>query len=132
MAGGCHVKPEQMFNLIFSYYDQYLELLETDDAPAGAFALSGTAVPADEVWVVRFVTARNKITNPSQIRIGILEGATLYPFVEAVAPGANIFVELNGMLVLKEADKVRARFGGCVLGDDLEVNISGYKMKLTQ
>lgn len=127
---GCHIKPEQFFNLIFGYYDRYIERKSTTTATAGTNTFSATAVPAGEVWVVTSVRAVNINTNNSEVEFGIYDGTSRKGFYRTLLPGANKDMMWNGHVYLKEADYIQAIFYGCTLNDDIYVDIFGYKMKV--
>ncbi len=131
MLGGCHVKPEQFFNLIFGYYDQYAEYDSDLAAPAGLVTKSGSAVPADEVWVITHIWSLNASRGAVQlILIANVEGDQ-HPLIRT-SPAAGLGQYWGGRLVLKEGDYLQWQFLSTVSGDDLYWGALGYKMKLSQ
>ena len=130
--GGCHVQPEQMFNLIFGYNDQYRQVVWTASATLGANRQYGTEVPAGEVWVVTSMCAYDGTNNPGQIAVGMYNGSSYLNVNMAVGVVANQAVVFNGLMVMKAGDKAQAFYGSCTAGDGLTFAITGYKMKLVQ
>jgi len=132
MLGGCHIKPEQFFNLIFGYYDRYVERIYEPNAVAGTNTLSGIVVPASEIWVVTNMFGLNFNTNPGVLVHEVYDGTTEYRLRRVVTPGANVSVEWYGHAFLKAGDRLRTIFTSCVLNDDLYAEYVGYKMKVSQ
>ena len=132
MVAGCHIKPEQFFNLIFGYNDRYAQQVSNLNASAGSNYLFGTTVPAGEIWVVGTMAASNVNTISSGISVGVYDGATYYTLTAKKSPAAAEWVPWSGIMVLKEGDRLFAWFGACAAGDDLFFNANGYKMKVAQ
>jgi hypothetical protein len=129
---GCHVKPEQVFNLILGYNDDYLEQASNTNAAAGNNFLYGTVVPADEVWVVCGISGINVTRAITQISGGIYNGSTYHALFGANSPAASQIVYCPISLIVGPGNKVYAIYIGCTAGDDIYLNIAGYKVKLTQ
>ena len=129
---GCHVQPEQMFNLIFGYNDQYAEVVSSTNAVVGTNELLGTVVPSGEVWVVTAALAFDVQTAASAICIGLYDGSEYYYAIREKSPAAASPVNLVSTYVMKPGDKALGRFFGCVAGDDIYAHFLGYKMKLSQ
>ena len=132
MMNGCHIKPEQFFNLIFGYYDRYWERQYTLSATAGTNFLAGTAVPAGEIWVVTSLRGVDVNTSPSSLTLQAYDGTTTIVLARKLSPGINTDVIWSGQAFLKAGDYIQARFDGCTLNDDIYLDIMGYKMKLVQ
>jgi hypothetical protein len=129
---GCHVQPEQFFNLIFGYHDRYVDMASENVPVAGTRALFGTAVPSDEVWVVTCAVAFNATRATSFIDLGVAVGAAHYVGGRVQAGGAGVSPVLAGPMVMKNGDKLVTDIGGCLVGDWIYLFGLGYKMKITQ
>ena len=129
---GCHVKPEQAFNLIFGYESQYFERVFDLNPGASTKFLYGTAVDPGEVWVITSMAAFNNTRDPATISVGVYDGATWMNATQQAGPGAGITISYQGQLPMKAGDKAFAYFTGGQAADDLYLDIIGYKMKLTQ
>ena len=132
MLGGCHIKPEQFFNLIFGYYDRYFEIGSDLNAPAGNVLKSLSAVPSDEVWMLQHFHAADA---NRQLRIQcqiIGTGGQAIEIRDTLADATSFAVTHSGWYILKPGDYVRFLFVGVVLNDDLWWKAWGFKMKLSQ
>jgi hypothetical protein len=132
MIGGCHVKPEQFFNLILGYYDYYWHYNETANWAATYNYMAGDVVPAGEVWVVVAASIKNitrgcnmaiSVRNASAKQIALKTGSTT---------GAGEAFAWSGQAILKEGDFIVYEVSGTVAGDDGNWGSLGYKMKLAQ
>ncbi|MDP2107144.1 MAG: hypothetical protein Q8J76_14200 [Desulfobulbaceae bacterium] len=132
MVGGCHIKPEQFFNLIFGYYDRYLEE-ETDTNAGTPYNVKyGAVVPAGEIWVVTAAHAKNA-TRADNMAIGAGNPTDLYVVaLTKSSAGAGEAISFSGTLILKQGDRMRWEWGASWAGDDINWAASGYKMKLSQ
>jgi hypothetical protein len=129
--GGCHVKPEQIFNLIFGYSDHYAEWTRDNNMPAGFKRETGLVVPAGEIWVLNNVGAQNQ-QRAGDITLGINDGTNNYSLTRGTASGGAGPVSWNGQLVLPAGWSVSWDFNNTVLNDDCIWWAVGYKMVLSQ
>jgi len=118
--------------LLWGYTDRYLEAILETDASTGYNQLQTSAVPAGYIYVIQTMAARNVNNNPTNVFLMVSDGTTAVPVNVVLAPGANTWVFWAGAAVLKEGDKVRANFNGCVLNDNLELRVWGYKMAIAE
>lgn len=117
-------------NTLFGYHDRYAERVSDLNAAAGTNILQGTAVPAGEVWVIQSIRGVNVNSIPTLVELRV-QSATIMAVLEIATPAAaNESVLWSGAIFIKEADRTSARFEGCVLNDDLYLDIWGYKMKV--
>lgn len=126
---GCHVKPEQFFNLIFGYHDQYNEADVDLTAPAGTVEKLGAQVPAGEIWVVTTAWAYNATRGSVYLLIDLWDGSNIQRLTAGAPVGFN-GLGVKGNIVLKEGDRIRWTFLDTVLNDDLYWGAAGYKMKV--
>jgi len=118
-------------NIPFGYNNRYWERQYTLNAAAGTNFLAGTAVPAGEIWVVTNLRGVNANTNVSALTLQAYDGSTTIVLANKLSPGINVDVIWSGQAFLKAGDYVQARFDSCVAGDDLYLDIMGYKMKVS-
>lgn len=128
---GCHVQPEQAFNLIWGYNDRYFEYGYELNPAAADYTVTLTAVPAGEIWILQGVSAHDA-TTAKRIVIFVSDGTTFMAIVDTTQDIVGRRVLTRGEWVLKEGDKVRIVFVSVTLGDDLYWQVWGYKMVLSQ
>lgn len=129
---GCHLDPKQAFSLIFGYTDRYLEFVQNLNAAAGSNVLRGTAVPADEVWVVTSMLCFNSNNACTAVDMGVYDGSLDYFAVRVKALAKATPLYIHPHLVMKEGDQASTTLRGCTLNDNIYLHVLGYKMKLTQ
>jgi len=129
---GCHVQPEQMFNLIWGYNDIWDEVMGFT-ATATSGSKSSGVVPAGEIQVLQVATMYNQtragstiawvIVNPSAKWFELSSQTALAQY----APGV-----WSGTVVLAAGDYVLLSYAAVQVNDVLVGGVRGYKMKLTQ
>lgn len=129
---GCHVQPEQMFNLIFGYNDRHAEDLGGAKSGDGGWDVSSSAIASDEIWVVQFVYLRNQSGARGNVLLRFHDGTDYYIGGAATTPARNVPTVWNGAVPLKAGDTVNVFQGLCLDGDNIQAGAWGYKMKLTQ
>ena len=132
MLGGCHIKPEQFFNLIFGYNDIYEARVDTTTTPAGDNRWAPAAVPAGEVWVITAMQGYNLTTATGVLHCGKYDGTLQYIVKFTLYYTPTRIIDWSGVLVLHEGDYPYIMFGSCALNDRRVGHIVGYKMKLSQ
>lgn len=129
---GCRLKPEQIFNFIFGYNDRYSEDVNaTSTGAAGTYAY-GTAVPADEVWVVESISFYHNDGAARRGVIGVYDGTRYAWFVDQASLAALTYLPWTGRVTLKAGDKVALYVAALANGKHIVGVAWGYKMKLTQ
>lgn len=129
---GCHVKPEQMFNLIFGYNAQLLWSL-VEGAGANNCTKDGPEVPSDEVWVIEVIAFADSGRALTRVQIRIKEDADTYYLEDNLTTGgAGKFNSTRGPYYLAGGQKLNIYYGGSLTADDVWMILNGYKMKLTQ
>lgn len=118
--------------LVFGFSEVYHEQVKDLNATVTSDALTGSAVDPGEIWVVTSVVAYDKNTNITEVHASVSDGATWWPFAQRFPTAAGEYLVWSGMLVLEEGDYIDAGFGGTVAGDDIYLNINGYKMKIAE
>lgn len=128
---GCHVQPEQIFNLIFGYNDRYAESFGKTATGATEICL-GTQVPAGEVWIVEAIAGANATRRATLIYLQVYDGTIHMPLNIAQPDATSLMLFWEGKITLKQTDRIRIVITGCVATDVLTAYAWGYKMKLTQ
>ena len=117
--------------LAFEYAGQLFDRVHKADADAAQQVLASGAVPAGELWVVTAMMVQNANNAVTGRFLGIRKGAVdLWLATDAGGIGGSAF-SWGGTMVLVEADYVIAALLGCTLNDDLYLNYTGYKMRVT-
>lgn len=129
---GCHVKPEQMFNLIFGFHSQWLEEVDNANATAGDTWLTYTEVPPNEIWIATSVGGALTDRAPTAIEAFIYDGSSYYCIASEVAPVTRDWWKEQGWWILVEGDTMRIRVRGCNAGDDTWSSVTGFKMRVVQ
>ena len=132
MMGGCHIKPEQFFNLIFGYYDVYNEGFDTTTTTAGDNTYTAAEVPSGEVWIITTLMGLNHTKAGGTIHFGKRANTYNYPVIDTRYNTVTRIAYWSGMLVLKAGERVYIIHGSCDLNDRRRGYILGYKMKLSQ
>jgi len=91
---------------------------------AGTITLTGTAVPANKVWVITYVRAMNE-TNACTYEILYLD-TTIIKRQKTVA--AEVETNFDGTLYLAADDYVKCEFYGTLLNDMLILGYFGYQV----
>jgi len=128
---GCHVQPEQMFNLIFGYNDRYSETGSDLGPAAGPYDAVLGDVDPNEVWVINTIWGLNN-TRGCVIRLRFKMGADDHIVAAITTTAAGQTATWNGAVVMEEGDFVHVTFVNSLLNDDLYWGALGYKMVLTQ
>lgn len=131
MLGGCHVKPEQFFNLIFGYYDRYLETV-VDTSVNGTTTVSGSKVPTGEVWVVTHISIWHNDPLARVLRISLFSEGTAHRLVDVMQIAQGYLLERQGWWVLKAGDRLQGTAEDLAAGRTVRLCGNGFKMKVTQ
>lgn len=131
MPGGCHVKAEQFFNLIWGYNDYYRELDSDLNAAAGQNLKTLSAVPTGEIWVVQHVVGYND-NRGVRILLRIRDGSDRYDLKDEISSGAGVRVIWTGEVAMYPTEQIEVAFLNTILNDDLYWGARGYKVKTSQ
>lgn len=118
--------------MIWGYTTHYLEALADNSAAAGDNTLTGSTVPAGEIWVVTNVDAANADTNITALNIQIILAATEHHIAGRLTPSKKEGVNVQGFWPMPPGAHVEAFFEGCVLNDDIHFHVIGYKMSIAE
>jgi hypothetical protein len=115
-------------NKIFGYQANYTEHLENLEATAGANLLEGSTVPDDEMWAITNIAARDISTGNVRMEFNHYD-LTANRCIKATTPTVgNTVVEWQGHLYLSPGESINCVFYNCANGDDIHLEINGYKM----
>jgi len=121
----------QKLNLLFGYYERWLENLGGTQSGNGNYSANTTPVPQGYVYVLQGVSIRNLSGSRGETRILLTDGSV--PFIALVNMTPTQFVSdvVIGNFVLCEGDYVNIFVYGCSDGDVIQAAAWGYKMKIT-
>lgn len=115
----------------WNYTDTYEDNIYVASAADTVQTLSGSTVPTGEVWVVENIFAIDWTHVPAAVRFYKYNPSTGWQIATRLSPAANIGVDLSGSWKMKAGQYIRATFAGVTIGDELGLQIIGYKMSLT-
>jgi len=104
--------------------------ISTVGVPSGANGYIATpAVGAGEIWVVTTIAGYDLTGALTSIRfITIHDAVIVHLREERRAIAASEVISWSGHTYLDAGDSVRAYFTGCLVGDTVVVDVSGYRM----
>jgi len=120
----------QKQGMIWSYADSYIDRQIAANVAAGDVYLSFTIVPEGEVWVITSFTTYSEQGNTTLLYMSFFTATTDYLIKVVNAPEAYVTYSMDGVLILKEGDRLRVRYEDASVGDDFAAFAVGYKMKL--
>lgn len=116
--------------LLWGYSDRYAERVSNLNADAGGNILASTVVPAGEVWVIEVISAQDATNNPTSVILQVTDGSAYPEMARNNSPTSGNNTNWYGRVTLKESDKVSVTINGCTAGDDLYMEVWGFKMKV--
>lgn len=117
--------------LVWGFSDTYGEKIQNTNLSVGSNSVSGSVVPAGEVWVVSHVLIIYTGTSPTFIRGQALLGAVYVDLFRQPSPVSGQSYSRQLSISMKAGDKVLATVSGATAGDALEAWFAGYKMAVT-
>ena len=117
-------------NLLWGFYDRLVARAYTESATAGTNTLAISAVPTGQVYVATSLAAVDLNNAPTYIALVLIAGGVEYQLLRTAAPAAGVVVSLQGQIVAKAGDVLRANLGGCTLNDDIYFWVAGYIMQV--
>lgn len=97
------------------------------NAGAGTNVLLRRIVEDDRQELIKRLSAVNKKSDFTKLRIGVWDGATFHVFEEHSNPTADTLYFTSDELIVREDMQLQVEFQGCTSGDDLEVFIQGVR-----
>lgn len=117
-------------NQLFSYKGNLVDRVEELNASAPDHYMAGASPPAGEVWVVTTATAFDLTSGCTEARVYVTIDGVGVKMADAVPAVAGQAACWSGHVFLEPGDHVDAAFIGCTAGDDVYLEVSGYKMTL--
>lgn len=117
-------------NVIFGYNERLWENLGATLSVTGTYQSATGAVPAGEVWNVQQVSIRNVTGNRGGTFCNLIIDSYSVPIAVLVTSVQSVPLEYNGLLTLKEGDRVEVAQVGAQSGDVIQAHVWGYKMKV--
>ena len=112
------------------YRGQVAEQVTNTNAAAGANTLTGSTVPADEVWIIQITEAIDLNTTLAELEIRWNASGVWLTLASEVSVTANHWVIVFSQITLAPGNYLAAYFNSCTAGDDLYLRYAGYKVKL--
>lgn len=112
---------------LIGYADTYAERIITANASAGTNVLVGTTVPANVLYVVTNIATFDADSAIGPVSIFRYNGSSSIGLRRVASLAANVTLEWQGMLILKEGEYIRVSMLNCVLNDDLYLDVQGWK-----
>lgn len=83
----------------------------------------------DWIYVINNICAYETATKTTQIKIGFVREHQFHRLTSQTPANNEDSVDYVGQLILRESDKVRARFEGATEGDTIYLFANGYKIR---
>ena len=128
---GCHVQPEQMFNLIFGYSDAFAETIEVVGT-GGNDVAGGSIVPSGEVWVATGISAQHNDPTARHTMLGVNDGTDSHSLLRQQDLAQWFMLAEAVHWVLKAGWTVYAQFNSLGIGREGSLRVLYYKMILVQ
>jgi deoxyribodipyrimidine photolyase len=111
---------------ICSPIDFYLE--DENGANGAEDFLETPRMEPGYISVITNITAVDYTTQCSaSLTVGYVSGGVFHP-LKAAQPAAELTVDWQGEIALREGDYVQARFKNTTNGDDIFLQVNGYKV----
>lgn len=81
------------------------------------------------IYIIQNICCWAQGTGTPQIKIGIYDGVTKFPYIVRTIANAEDSAEYIGQLIVIEGRKVYVDFENAVAGDTAYLNINGYRIK---
>jgi len=115
----------------FGYIDVYGEEQSIASTAAGTNVLLFSQVPEGEVWVVTNISGVSSDTNVTLCQLETTVDGIPIVLRRAVYTVVYQTVDWQGMLVMKEGDRVRVSFTTCLATKYVGGYAVGYKMRVS-
>jgi len=102
------------------------ERIELKPAASGTNNLETDKVDPGKIQVIQKITAENKTSNFTELRIGVLRAGQFFPLIEWDIPTADTLYDYSEEVYLIEGECIRAEFTGVTAGDHLVLDYHGY------
>lgn len=115
---------------LIGYVDTYDERALIADAAAGSNTITGSVVPASELWVVTCISMFNTHNAVTGAVLYRTDGTTVRNLTRVGALAVDISVDWVGRLILKEGESIKGILLGCTLNDTLYMDVQGWKASI--
>jgi len=116
--------------LLFGYYDRWVERQRETNAAAGQNSLQTDAVPAGYIYILDAIVTMNLNKAVTHLKRVVGDGIEVELSIATAVPTATHDTLFPISIVLKPGDYVKVYFLACDAGDDLFLEVWGYKMKI--
>lgn len=119
--------------LRLGYSGQILRVWSNTALSAGNVDVDDSAVPTGELWVITNFSASytGTVTNVS-LRFTIKSGASRYTIYHQGGLSSALYVDRQGLWILKAGDILSVRVLNATLNDDLNAEAIGYRVDIDQ
>lgn len=117
-------------NLLWGYNDALHDQAIDNNVSAGTDSVDGSAVPANELWVVQRIISHWAGTSCTKTLVILVSDSTQHVLDADFSPASGVYLITEGPLVMKEGDFLRLTGEGLTAGDDLRIYWHGYKMDI--
>ena len=101
------------------------------DAQSGVNSLTGSTVPAGELWIIESASAIDNTSALDYVAIRVNTGKLWTPLITKKSVAAAEEVIVNVEVVLSPGYYLFATFSNCAAGDNSCFRYIGYKVKIT-
>lgn len=118
--------------MVWGYSGQYRQRVEETDATE-TDSLSGSTVDAGEIWIVNSICVYNITSAMTRVQVTIGHSGGVFTRLDTkITLAQHEPLAITGHFVLIEDDYVYADLYGCTAGDDIYLEIVGYKMLIAE
>jgi len=117
--------------IVWGYKDTVVEQVYDPDAVAGDSSIYTTVVPAGEVHKIENIVFADTNTVCTSVLVYAIIDSVSVVIINKVSPPAGVYQSYQLVVTLGPGDRLRCRFLGCALNDDLNLHVCGYKMGIT-
>lgn len=117
-------------NLLWGYNDRYKERVYDGDLAVNEDRVFTAAVDPGYVYVLKSAAGNIVSATASNLWLGVYDGAYEYFFLTVSPPVSGWWYAAAVDIPLKEGDKVVMYLAGTTAGDDGDLRVWGYKMKI--
>jgi len=117
--------------LVWGYSEQYVECQAAVVLSDGHYECELATVPPGEVWVVTNIHMMNRTAACSVERAQLVCGEDESYIVTYLPTAALDACQWQGFLVMVAGQYIKCTLEDCVTGDEVRVNVHGYKLKVS-
>jgi len=107
------------------------ESLSNLNAQSGVNSLTGSTVPAGELWIIESASAIDNTSALDYVAIRVSTGTFWTSIIRKQSVAIAEEVIVNAEVVLSPGYYLYAVFSNCAAGDDIYFRYIGYKVKIT-